>query len=134
MLCAHADSMLPVMDEVVACKFCGKRQPVRAFVDPVTNHALRGYDAAWLGEQLQELKKRYSKHGRPGHASYEARRKEIGLLTDASSKPSTAGVDGQKGSFARAFVPDGVQPGDTIELKAGAMTVRVIVDHVESGR
>ena len=124
--------MLPAMDEVVACKFCGRRQPVRAFVHPATNQALRGYDAAWLGEQLQELKKKYSKHGRPGHASYDARK--AGLLMDASSKAATAGVDGQKGSFARAFVPDGVRPGDTIELKAGAMTVRVIVEHVESDR
>jgi len=79
---------------------------------------------------MKELKKTMLMHGRPGHPSFDGRSK---ALTNATATPK-ADIAGQPGNFAKCFVPDNVQPGDTFELRAGGRTVRVIVDQVEGDK
>jgi len=127
-------SSLPTENEYHNCRFCGTRQPVSAFVDPRTNRALRGYDATELGEKIQELKKFLSLHGRPGHWTYDRRQQ---ALSAASSKfggaSKSAGLTGQKGSFAQVLVPDDVQVGDVLEIRAGGRAISVTVHDIEGG-
>ena len=126
-------SVLPSDSDYFTCKWCEMRQPVKAFIDPRTSKPLRGYNHDWLAEQVQELKKKMSLHGHPGHPSYERRKQNASQLSiGKGASKSGAGVQGSKGSFAKSlFVPDSAQVGDEIEIKAGGRTLRCIIQAVE---
>lgn len=119
----------------IKCKVCSRKQPVLAYVHPSTKQTLRGYNIYTLKEQLAELKKNVT----PGAARITAALgASAGGGTSAALKgPATAAassvssVDGTPGTFAKCFVPNNVQPGDTLDLKAGPRTVHVIVDAVD---
>ena len=119
-------SVLPSSNEYIECNFCGKKQPLIPFIDPISKAPLRSYDAVAMGEELKRLKKSMSMHGRPGHVSYDSRSSEL----DKTKAITSVDVHGQKGTFAKCLVPDDVQPGDVLELRAGARSIQVIVDTV----
>ena len=110
---------------------------------PVTKDTLRSYDADAMAMAIKELKKTYSMHGRPGSASYEARKKWTDSLltstgpwsgTGAATAGSGSGKGGRgSGQFMKAFVPDSVEPGDVLELRGtGGKAVSVIVQSVDA--
>lgn len=95
---------------------------------------MRGYNADVLGEQIKELKKTLSLHGRPGHWTYERRKQALSAASaKAGGGSRTAGIDGSKGSFAQVLVPDDVQIGDVLELRAGDRKIQVTVHEIDGG-
>ena len=83
-----------------------------------------------LNKALKELKETLTRHGRPGLQPQTAAR-SAKLLQHKSGATATADSNGS-GSYARVFVPDGVRPGDVLELKLSSRTVRVIVDETDA--
>lgn len=130
-------AILPNMDEYMACKLCGRKQPAKAFVHPVSGQTLRSYNRAELQEQVKDLEER----GTPGFKRISASLKKkgaggssAGAAATSQAKAPTVDSSGTPGSFVQVLVPDEVQPGDTLELKVrgGSKLVRVIVDSVEA--
>ena len=135
-------AILPNLDDYLACKLCGRKQPAKAFVHPVSGQTLRSYNRSELQQQLKDLEER----GTPGFKRISAslalaKKGASGCSADAASaakqrKEPSVDANGQSGSFVQVFVPDEVQPGDTLDLKlkGGSKLVRVIVDSVEGAQ
>ena len=133
-------AILPNMDEYMACKLCGRKQPAKAFVHPVSGQPLRSYNRS----ELQELVKDLEQRGTPGFKRISANLKKKGAgglsagaaVANQNKDPTIDNSAGTPGSFVQVFVPTEVQPGDTLELnvKGGSKVVRVIVDSVEAAQ
>ena len=134
-------AILPNMDEYMACKLCGRKQPAKAFVHPVSGQTLRSYNRS----ELQELVKDLEQRGTPGFKRISANLKKKGAggssagaaVANQNKEPTTIDNSaGTPGSFVQVLVPDEVQPGDMLELnvKGGSKVVRVIVDSVEAAQ
>ena len=131
-------AILPSQDDYIHCKFCERRQPASAYIDPVSKHAMRGYNVARLRERLEQLKERAS----PGvkritaalEAGMHARTKNTGRNVMAQLY-AAADVPSSADSIAQCSVPQGVQPGDALTLQVirgkPKSTLRVIVESVD---
>lgn len=113
-------NMLPWQDDYITCRYCERRQPCRAYVHPVSGFTMRDYNHDRLLEEMRELIKKQSR--KPGADMQKSAPKAL------TNKPVER--DRLGGDAGSCHVPDDVQAGDLIEIRAGMRKVRAVVESV----